>query len=212
MNRFIKAESLPEKVIFTDDPLRVKMLAAHYLDNVEGLYVLRGMIGCIGEYRGSRIAFISCGFGESAARLHMAEAARLGTREIIYLGECVSLTRDIDLMSVIVADGGHPELLGHILKKADTIHTKVKIVETVTIDCFWCEGVAAQGEKELSIVDFAASAIYSEAKKLGVTAAVMLTVSENNVTTERITEDTRQSRFNDSSVLALEVLSQRTPI
>ncbi|MCL1821057.1 MAG: hypothetical protein FWG36_10450 [Oscillospiraceae bacterium] len=208
MNRFVMADSLPDRVVLTDDPARVRMIVSHYLDRAESLYEHRGMIGCSGEYHGAGMAVISCGFGESAVKLYLEEAVRLGAREFIYLGDGISLTRKIDLMSVIIAEGGSPELLKRIVTIAEKTSVPVKIIKTVTNDRFWCDGVNVQDERGWDIADFAASAVHTAANSLNVSAAVILTVSENTAKAERISEETRQIGFSDASVLALETLSK----
>jgi purine-nucleoside phosphorylase len=209
LNRFIMADRLPEKAILTDDPARVRMIVSHYLDYAETLYEYRGMIGCYGEYRGCGMGIISCGFGSSAARLYLEEMARLGVGEAIYLGEAISLTLEIDLMDVIVADGGHLELWKRIAEVAAITHVPIKRMETITDDCFWCEGVNVQEERGWDIADFAANTIYATAGKLHVTAAVILTVSENTVKATQISEETRQIGFSEAAVLALKAMSKK---
>lgn len=206
MNRFVLAQELPEKVILTDDPARARMIISHYLDNVEILYEHRGMIGCSGEYQGTGMAVISCGFGESTARLYLEESARLGAREFIYLGEGISLTKSIGLMSVILVEGGNPELLRRITTIAEKTLVPIKTIETVTNDCFWCDDVNVQDERGWDIADFAASAVHNVADSLGVSVAVILTVSENTIKAERVSEETRQIGFSEASVLALGVM------
>ncbi|MDR0468919.1 MAG: hypothetical protein LBH09_02990 [Peptococcaceae bacterium] len=209
LNRFIMADSLPEKIILTDDPARVRMIVSHYLDRAETLYEHRGMIGCYGEYRGCGMGLISCGFGSTVARLYMEEMARLGVRDVIYLGEAVSLTREIDLMSVIVADGGHPGLLQQIAEAAAVAHVPIKIMETVTDDRFWCEGVNVQEKRGWDIADFASKAVYAAAGDLDVAVAAILTVSENTAMVKRVSEEARQVGFSEAAVLALEVMSKK---
>ena len=207
MNRFVLTDVLPEKIILTDDPLRVKMIVAHYLDNIEILYEQRGMIGCSGVFRDVKIAALSCGFGETAVRLYLNEAVCSGAKKIIYLGECVSLKREMGLMSVIVAEGGDKKLSDRIITKADAMNVRVSVVKTMTDDNYWYKEAAVQNDKGSYIIDFATNAVYTESKKYGVTAAAVLTVSENTVTAQRVTANTRQSRFNDAALLALEAFS-----
>ena len=207
MNRFIITDSLPERVIMTDDPARVRAISSHYVDRVETMYEHRGMIGCSGEYQGVALAMISCGFGESAAILYLEEAVSLGARELIYLGEGISLTRGVNLMDVVIPKGGSQILEKLIVTIANSIPIPVKMIETITYDRFWCSGVNVQEERGWDITDFAAGAVQAVSSARGVSAAVILTISENSVTDERVSEETRQVGFNEASVLALRTLS-----
>ena len=206
MNRFIPCETLPDKMILTDDPLRIQMLAAHYLDHAEKLFELRGMTGYRGVYKGKPLAVIACGYGESAAACYLNEAVRLGARDILYIGECLALERDIGLMSVITAEGGDGPLTKRVLVMAETIPMQIRLAPVDTDDRFWLEEAGRRIGGSCRYADFATRAFHDEARKLGVSACAILTVAENAASGERLPEAARQSRFSGASILALEAL------
>lgn len=206
MNRFILTDRIPDKVILTDDPLRVKMLVAHHLDQAQLLFEQRGMIGYIGSYRGIAIAIISCGFGGTAAELYAAEAAALGARELIYLGECVSLTQTIGIGEVVLALGGSEALLtraGRVDRGIPGVPQAVRTLTVHTDDRFWLTSAACIQ----SAVDFTSAGLYRLAQTLDLAALAILTVSENMETQTRIDDAVRQSGFHSAAALAFEILA-----
>lgn len=206
MNRFIKAEHLPEKVILTDDPQRVRLMGSRQLTDVKTLFELRGMFGYSGTYQGEAVAVIACSFGESAARLYAEEAIRLGARELIYLGECVSRSKEIALLDVILARGGDPDYAEKIKRVAVELVPELKWEDTLTHDTFWSTDDELP-ETKARVIDFAARGIYRAASQPGIRAGVILTVAENTATAVRVVESVRQSRFKEGADLALEVMA-----
>lgn len=205
--RFLDSENIPNSIILTDDPMRVKMLVAHYLESA----VLSGERRCLfsytGKYRGVDIAVISSGFGETAAETVLHEAARLGARDVIYMGECISLSAAYELRQVVIAAGGDEDLLKSARAASLQSSIPVHIQDVVTFDRYYLEGF--KGETPDGILDFATGGVYRYAEENGLAALSLLTVSENALTGERIDESERQSRFHSAAVLAFETLATR---
>lgn len=209
MNRFIKAERLPEKVLLTDDPQRVRLLGSRELSDVSTIFELRGMFGYLGTYKGKTLAVISISFGESAALLYAEEAIRLGAKELIYLGECISQTEEVALLDVILAKGGDDELMESVQSAARNLDLDLKIKDTRTFDTFWSTSDESPEVILEEVIDFAARGVYRAAKAGKIKAAVILMAAENTSTQVRVVESVRQSRFKEGARLALEVLSSR---
>lgn len=206
MNRFIKAQGLPDRVILTDDPHRVRLIGARQLEEVSTLFELRGMFGYLGTYKGQTVAVISVSFGETAALLYTEEAIRLGARELIYLGECISRTEAVALLDVILARGGDPELAQAVGQVAADLAIDLKERDTLTQDTFWSSSEEHQEASQAEVIDFAARAVYRAAAQGGVRAAVILVAAEHTVSSVRVVESVRQSRFQEGVRLALETL------
>jgi len=196
--------TLPSNLILTDDPLRLKMLAAHHMDDVRPFFENRGMVGYSGSYRGRELAVIACGFGETATMLYAADAYALGARTFLYLGECISQSPYLKLMDVIAVAGGSERLL----KKAQTVAKQKSIALSVervyTNDAYWLNPENPQG---YIAVDFAAAGFYQTVTSRGAEGLAILTVSENAATGERVEETVRQSRFHEAALLAFEILA-----
>jgi len=204
LGRFLTAQTLPSKLILTDDPLRLKMLAAHHMDNVRPLFENHGMAGYTGTYRGQALAAIACGFGEAAAMRCASEAYALGTRTFLYIGECTALSPYLKLMDVLTAAGGNK----HLQKKAQTAAKQKNIplpTERVyTNDTYRSDKTAPNG---YIAVDFATAGFYRAVTSLGGEALSVLTVSENAATGEQAENCVRQSRFHEAALLAFEILA-----
>jgi purine-nucleoside phosphorylase len=220
MGRFLEtgAGGLPAKAIFTDDPLRAKMLVAHHLDHATLVSEQRGMVAYSGDYDGVSTAVISTGFGESALLQWLHEAAACGVKEALYLGECISQSDLFRLRDVVLASAAEgrnvdtPDLADDpgcralanqsLLTRATnaSIRLGVDVVtETVfTDDRFWLY----HEETQFRIIDFVSNAFYRYAHHIGVSPLSILTVSERYPTGERMEEADRQSRFHEAALLA----------
>lgn len=202
LNRFVCMDLVPKNVVLTDDPMRCKMLAAHYLEYARTSYEQRGMIGYAGSYKGCNIAVLSVGYGESAALNYLREAVELGAERVIYTGECVSMTHEHKIRDVILADGGCRELLGCARLASKRYSLPAAVCPVSTNDRFFLGVGKANG-----IVDFATETVYGYARERGISALSILTVSENVETGERVEEHERQSRFNTAARLCFETLA-----
>ena len=196
-------DRLPYYAIITDDPMRTRMLSAHWLENTKVLYELRGMIGYTGMYKGAAIALLSAGYGETSALLYLHDACLLGARRVIYTGECVSQTPEVHLRDVIIAKGGDEKLTGCALRASKQFSIPTSVREAYTNDRMFLGDPSFSGD----IVDYASYAVAGYASKLEVAAISVLTVSQNTATGERVEEHERQSRFNTAAQLAFETIA-----
>jgi purine-nucleoside phosphorylase len=187
----------------TDDPMRAKMMAAHWLEYAEILYDLRGMIGYVGSYNDTPLALLSAGFGETSTLLYLHDALLLGMRRVIYIGECISHTPAIRLRDVIIAQGGHSVLTQCAIDAAQQCTISISEHPVNTYDRALLETTEVSG----NITDFASGAVADFAATHGIAALSILTVSQNTSTEERMEDHERQSRFNDASRLVFETLA-----
>ena len=104
--KIIDVNRTAKRLLLTDDPMRVKMLAAHYLEDTRLVSEARGLCAYSGRYRDVEIACVSCGYGAAAAEIILHELAQAGAQDVLYLGECVSLTSALKLRQLILACGG----------------------------------------------------------------------------------------------------------
>jgi purine-nucleoside phosphorylase len=218
LGRFLEAMegALPKRIILTDDPLRVKMLVAHHLEYARLVSELRGMSAYVGEYESARIAVLGVGYGEPALLAWLAEALDCGADTAVYIGECVSQSEDLDLRDVILASAAcgargaslpDAGLLGEAALVARKLDFAARQAEVFTDDTYWLDDEKAASSGKPAI-DFATGAFYWKSAFEGAKALSILTVSENALTGRRIDEAERQSRFNNASRLAFELLAR----
>jgi purine-nucleoside phosphorylase len=207
--------ALPERVILTDDPLRVKMLVAHHLEYARLVSELRGMSAYAGECESARIAVLGVGYGEPALLAWLADAIEYGAKSAVYIGECVSQSEDFGLRDVILASASYgardlalpgAEMVEEALRAAKKLELPVRQAEVFTDDTYWLDDEKAVSSGKPAI-DFQTNAFYWKSALEGVRALSILTVSEDAKTGRRIGEAERQSRFYSASRLAFELLA-----
>jgi len=207
---------LASGAVLTDDPMRVKMLAAHYLDGAGLVSENRGMLGYRGRFSRAELGVFSVGFGESALLAYLSELSSCGVKRVVYLGECVSLAADADTGTIVLAETGgrpfeaadaaDPALLGGAVNAAKQLKIGARVLPVLTDDRYFLGGSgAARGGAD--IVDFATRALYRYSLDNGIAAVSILTVTENVPRGKRENGAFRQSQFHGASRLAFETLA-----
>ena len=196
------SERLPERAIMTDDPMRAKMLAAHWLDNAREIYELRGMIGYIGTYKNMALCIISSGYGESSTLTYLNDAFIIGVRRMLYIGECISVVTDIKPRDIIIASGGDAALTQDALSISKQLSIPASVRDVETNDRLFIERKPISGD----IVDFATSSIYQFSSEHGIAALTILTVTRNTATGDHMEDHERQSRFHSATQLSFETI------
>ena len=197
------ADNLPIRTVMTDDPMRARMLAAHWLENAKALFELRGMIGYAGSYKGAELTLMAVGYGESAALLYLRDACLLGIRRVVYMGECIARVPGVKLRDLIFAHGGDAALTGCALAASSQLSIPAAVRHVTTNDHLFLDKSGVSGD----IVDFASGAVARFAVEQGIAALSVLTVSQNTATGERMEQHERQSRFHDAARITFETLA-----
>ena len=101
-----QAGDFADIVLMPGDPLRAKMIADHWLSDVQLVNTVRNMLGYTGWYRNQRISVLAHGMGIPSISIYATELIRhYGVRQLIRLGSCGALRADMQLGDVIVAMG-----------------------------------------------------------------------------------------------------------
>ncbi|MGB4660526.1 MAG: hypothetical protein WBI07_15225, partial [Mobilitalea sp.] len=186
-----------------DDPYRVKMIAAHYLDNVEIFTETRGQVGLIGKFNNVPLTVLSTGIGKTSTMAYLTElCTKNQIKRVIYIGDCVTADSNLPIGSVMYIDkayedGKEYDASGNLLQSAELImrenSIKANRCETTTDDHYLIDKKYSISQ-ESKILDFTTAAIYglkqiySEIEILSI-----LNVCENRSTNETIGEAVRQS-------------------
>jgi purine-nucleoside phosphorylase len=190
MSQFLdvpEENGLPACAILTDDPMRVEMFTAHYLEQARKYTQQRGMTGYIGRYAGTPLVVQAVGYGEASLVAYLHEMVSLyGVRTVIYAGECVSreapvLLRDLVVASRAYARGNESQADGELLQhtalaarqRSLCVHTR-----TVHTDDRYATEEMASCCAQASLVDYATHALYEYASRHGIAAVSLLAVSE----------------------------------
>lgn len=204
---------LPSACLITDDPYRVKMIAAHYLDNVEIFTEIRGQVGIIGKFNNVPLTVLSVGIGITSTMAYLNElCSRNKIKRIVYFGDCIT--------SVISLPAGSITFIGkayendqcftaseNLFKSAEIIMKENNITAqactTTTNDSYLIEK-NYNVIKESEVLDFTTSAIYRLNKiNSDMETLSILNVCENIITNEKIDEAQRQSGCHSAIMLAL---------
>jgi purine-nucleoside phosphorylase len=204
---------LPNICLITDDPYRVKMIAAHYLDNVEIFTETRGQVGLIGKFNNVPLTVLSTGIGKTSTMAYLTELCEKNQmKRVIYIGDCITEDSSLPIGSILYIDKAYEDGKGYdasenLLQSAEFImrENSIKANRCVTTtDDHYLIDKKYKISQESKILDFTTAAIYglnqiySEIETLSI-----LNVCENRSTNETIEEAVRQSRGHFATMLAL---------
>ena len=190
-------ESLPLKVILTDDPLRARMLAAHHLEYSKLLYEQGDVLIYSGSYSGVPLAVISTGFGSGEVVTSLEKLENLGATAVIYIGACVSASARYALRTVILASGGSESMLN--CAKATAVQHDIAVITEAVLP------PGSDNAEDGGISDAVTGALYETARTENIEALSVLTVSENSISGEKMEEHEIRSRFHVASRLVFEM-------
>lgn len=223
-----KKGTIAKTVIMPGDPLRAKVIADRYLENVELVNGVRNMLAYTGTYKGVPITVFPSGMGIPSAGIYSYELFNeYGVENIIRVGSGGSYRADIDLYDLVLAECSYSqstfakvqngderdilysskELNDIILDTAKSMNKKINYGTLNCSDVFY---KSVNNYKELNekygciAVEMESFAIFHNANILGKRAACLLTISDSLVTKEETTSDERQNSFNEMMELALE--------
>jgi purine-nucleoside phosphorylase len=223
-----KPGDFAETVLFPGDPLRAKHIAETFLDDARLVTDVRNMFGFTGTYRGERVSVMGSGMGIPSASIYATELIKdYGVRNIIRVGTCGAVSRDIQVLDVIIGMGACTDskvnrmrFNGHdfaaicdygLLRKAvDAAEAKgvpVKVGNIYSADLFYTpqpEMFDLMEKLNILAVDMEAAGIYGVAAEYGANALTILTVSDHIRTGVQTSPEERQTKFNAMLEIALE--------
>lgn len=223
-----KQGDIAETVLFPGDPLRAKYIAETYLENPVCYNEVRGMYGFTGTYKGHRISVQGSGMGMPSAAIYATELMNeYGVKNIIRVGTCGAISKDIEVREVILAQGAatsssmlknafpnysYPatatfDLLYKSYETAKDLGIDVHVGNVISDDVFYkdnLEDTFRLGEHGVLAIEMEAAALYYLAQKYHKNALAIMTVSDHILTGEETTSEERQKTFNDMIQIALE--------
>ncbi len=97
---------IAETVIMAGDPLRIKFMAEHYLENPVLFNNVRGMLGYTGTYKGKRVSLMGHGMGIPSIGIYTYELYNFyGVKTIIRIGSAGSINKDLHVGDLAIAMG-----------------------------------------------------------------------------------------------------------
>lgn len=221
---------IAKTVLMPGDPLRAKLIADTFLENVVQFNSVRNMFGYTGTYKGKEVSVMGSGMGMPSIGIYSYELYNnYGVESIIRIGSAGAYTADLDLYDVLLADSAwsessyaktqngtedsvtlpDKELNEKIVKAAKELDIHLTVGRIHSSDVFYRENfkefVGINEEHGCLAVEMESFALFHNAKVLGKKAACLLTISDNLVTSEITTPEERQNAFTNMMEIALNV-------
>ncbi len=217
-------------VLMPGDPLRAKLLADTFLENVELVTSVRNVFGYTGTYKGKPVSVMASGMGMPSIGIYSHELYTCyGVENIIRIGSAGSYSPDLHVKDIVLADSAFsessyasvhngetsnilyptPHLNEVILKAAEETGVACHLGRVHSSDVFY-GGPNAPVWQELrkqtgsDCVEMESFALFHNANVLGKGAACLLTISDSFVTGEALNAEDRQKSFMEMLQLALE--------
>lgn len=205
--------TLPSICLITDDPFRVKMIAAHYMENVEIFTETRGQVGLIGKFNNMHLIVLSVGIGITSTMAYITELhSRNQIKRIVYFGECITNNPGLSVGSITCISKAYEneqcfDVSENLFRCSKFViknnNINAQVCAATTNDNYLTEKnyITIQESK---VLDFTSSALYKLNKDdAGIETISILTVCENIFTNEKIEEAVRQSGCHSGIMLAL---------
>ena len=217
-------------VLLPGDPLRAKYIAETFLEDVKQVTDVRNILGFTGSYKGKKVSVMGSGMGIPSASIYATELIKeYGVENIIRVGTCGAVSRDVKVLDVIIGMGactdskvnrmrfsGHDfaaiadyGLLRKAVDAAEDAGINVKVGNIFSADLFYTPAPEMFDTLEnLNIlgVEMEAAGLYGVAAEFGAKALTILTVSDHIRTGEVTTAQERQTSFNEMIIVALDSL------
>ena len=218
-------------VLMPGDPLRAKHIADNFLEDVREITSVRNMFGYTGTYKQRRISVMGSGMGCPSMGIYSYELfLHYGVENIIRIGTCGGLTKDVEVGDVLFALASSTDsnysyqynLGGTFSACADfgLLEKGVAAARALNIP-FWVGNVFssdifslynAQGEEGwkkwarmgCAGTDMESYALYCNAAYLGKRALTVLTCSDSNVSRKEMSAEERQTALTNMFKIGLE--------
>ena len=99
-------DGFAKTVLMPGDPKRSKHIAEKYLQNAVLVNDVRGVQGYTGEYKGKKVSVMASGMGIPSIGIYSYELYHAyNVQNIIRIGTCGALSKDIPVRDIVVATG-----------------------------------------------------------------------------------------------------------
>ena len=224
-----KVGDIAETVLLPGDPLRAKYVAETFLKDAVCYNNVRGMLGFTGHYKGKRVSVQGTGMGMGSHAIYVHELINgFNVKNLIRVGTCATIQKNISLGQVILAmsasgdsdannlyfEGMHYaatadfDLLMKAYKVAQDLNIKTFPGPIFSTNTFYDEAPNRWDKwKKHGIlgVEMESQILFTLAKRFGVKALSILTVSDNILTGEATSAMERERSFSDMMKIALEL-------
>ena len=220
---------IADTVIMAGDPLRVKFMAEHYIDNPVQFNNVRGMLGFTGTFKGKRVSVMGHGMGIPSIGIYTYELFNFyDAKTIIRIGSAGAYDKDLHIGDLVLAMGACTDsnygaqyclpgtfcpiadygLLRKSVETCEELGYRYKVGNVLSSDVFYSDNPDANAWTKMGVlaVEMEASALYMNAARAGKKAMALFTISDHLVTGEATTAEQRQKTFTNMMDVALSLL------
>lgn len=225
-----KTGDFADVVLMPGDPMRAKLIAETYLEDLKLINQVRGILGYTGTYKGKRVSVMASGMGMPSIGIYTYELFSVyDVKAIIRIGSAGSYVPELALGDVVLTDYAWSEstfgkvqngseeqikrpssrLNAAISAAADSLGESLTLAPVHSTDVFYQEGPAdyfkaVNAEHGCACVEMESFALFHNADALKKEAACLLTISDSFVSEEKMSADERQNSFHKMIRIALE--------
>lgn len=223
---------IAKTVLMPGDPVRAKVIADTFLENVKVSNGVRGIYAYTGTYNGKLLTVMASGMGMPSMGIYSYELFKMYDVEtIIRIGSAGAYVPELNLYDVVLAESSwsqstfakvqsgyekdivypDPELNEHLLQTAEKIGIKLTPVRVHSSDVFYTSDDVEsyqelQKRSQTQCVEMESFALFHNARVLGKKAACLLTISDSFVSGKVTTAKERENAFTNMMKIALEAV------
>ena len=221
---------IAKTVFMPGDPLRAKLLADTYLENVEQFNTVRNMFGYTGTYKGQPVSVMGSGMGMPSIGIYSYELFNFyGVDNILRIGSAGGLAPEVKLRDIVIGmssstDSNYPSqygmpgtiaptadfgLLSKAVAGAEKLGYPVRVGNILASDVFYTvdNSHSKWASMDVLAVEMESAALYLNAMYAHKHALTLLTISDLPLTGEALTAEERQTSFTQMMEVALSVVA-----
>ena len=221
---------IAKTVLMPGDPLRAKLLADTYLENVEQFNTVRNMFGYTGTYKGQPVSVMGSGMGMPSIGIYSYELFNFyGVDNILRIGSAGGLAPEVKLRDIVIGmssstDSNYPTqygmpgtiaptadfgLLSKAVAGAEKLGYPVRVGNILASDVFYTvdNSHSKWASMDVLAVEMESAALYLNAMYAHKHALTLLTISDLPLTGEALTAEERQTSFTQMMEVALSVVA-----
>ncbi len=222
------AGGFSDVVLMPGDPMRAKHMAERYLQQLQEVTNIRGMLGYTGFYKERRISIMGHGMGVPSCSIYAYELiADYDVKTIIRVGSCGGIMPHVKVRDLVIglsastdSSVNRTRLGGRDFAPTADYELVEKVVAvarekraTLHVGSIYSSDLFYNPDQELFdllekygvlAVEMEAAGLYGVAAELGAKALTLCTVSDHVRTGEETSAQERQSTFNEMAEVALE--------
>lgn len=218
-------------VLMPGDPLRAKLLAETYLEDVRCVNEVRGMYGYTGTYQGKRLSVMGSGMGMPSMGIYSYELYNYyDVDTIIRIGSTGGVASQVNVRDLVLAQATCTDsnfasqyklpgtiapicdygLLRSAVEEAERLGVPYHVGCVLSTDVFYYDVDVYRQWETMGILssEMECAALYLNAMAAGKKALGIMTVSDHVMTKESLPAEARQNSFIQMMEIALAVAAK----